>query len=287
MPLHRYRPLAYPCFKRRCAELAGLAWILFEQSQSLKHSLELVLFQQLGANLTFKQLLKGLSVYLKNEAWEQPWASLSKQFCNFHTCSSLGFISFRFIHAQIKSRYKFQPSSTRWSNGKSSPPLKKQYENEKHHLFYHCTHPFLHLLRHRSRYSMVTSAFSFGRANGVQETCTHSVRVTWWSTPISPVVSSCDPLLGQIGMKSSRRSLTGSSGRDHSWFTHACSCLVLQSTHRLMNCELSVVFNHARFPQGPFFSFRILGSATSTLSNQPWLVRHVYISDEIDNHRSY
>lgn len=158
---------------------------------------------------------------------------------------------------------------------------------KKHHLFCHCTHPFLHLLRHRSRYSMVTSAFSFGRANGVQETCTHSARVTWWSTPTSPVVSSCDPLLGQIPMKSSRRSLTGSSGRDHSWFTHSCSCLVLQSTHRLMNCELSVVFSHVRFPQGPFFTFRILGSAISTLSNQPWPVRHVYISDKIDNHRSY
>lgn len=135
--------------------------------------------------------------------------------------------------------------------------------------FYHCTHPFLHLLRHRSRYSMVTSAFSFGRANGVQETCTHSVRVTWWSTPTSPVVSSCGPLLGQIGMKSSRRSLTGSSGRDHSWFTHACSCLVLQSTHRLMNCELSVVFSHARFPQGPFFL-----PGFSEVPLQPYLINH-------------
>lgn len=81
MPLHRYRPLAYPCFKRCCAELAGLAWILFEQSQSLKHSLELILLSTMGgANLTSKQLLKGLSVCLKK--WSMR-TTLSKLF-RFH-----------------------------------------------------------------------------------------------------------------------------------------------------------------------------------------------------------
>ena len=115
-------------------------------------------------------------------------------FCNFHPSypSQIRFLQVVVEKTQLNVLIKWEIIST---------PLTKQDENEKTPPFYHIisyhiisyhiisylslhppfrSHPNRsHLLRHRSRYSMVTSAFSFGSANGVQETCTRCLRVTW------------------------------------------------------------------------------------------------------------